>query len=119
MQSETIAADAVLPPATSATDAKALANLNQLAITSLTATAIGVDAGVSPPNGGGFEVRRRDSAFGMGMDDVDLVLRSPVRGFEIPRSAQNERYFVRMYDASAPVRYSEWSSAVVVHAPVA
>jgi hypothetical protein len=116
--SETIAADAVLP-STAANDAdEVLANLQQLSVSSLTTTAIGVDAGVDPPSGGGFEVRRRDYAFGVGVDGVDLVLRSPVRRFIIPRAAQVEQYFVRMYDASSPPLYSRWSSAVVVNAPM-
>ena len=30
--------------------------------------------------------------------NADLVLRSPVRGFSIPRAAFEETFFVRMYD---------------------
>lgn len=67
---------------------------------------------------GGFEVRRQDWAFGAGSDGA-LVLRSSVRNFSIPRAAQVERYFVRMYDASTVPIYSRFSSAVFVNAPVA
>ena len=91
-----------------------LANLQQLAVTSVTETALQVDAGTAPPAGGGFEVRRRDGGFGEG--GVDLVLRSSVRSFSIPRAAQVERYYVRMYDASG--MYSRFSSAVFVNWPV-
>jgi hypothetical protein len=49
---------------------------------------------------------------------VDLVLRSPVRSFSIPRAAQSERFHVRMYDASATPVYSRFSSAVLVNAPL-
>jgi hypothetical protein len=115
--SEAIAEDAVLPVAAATAPGAVLANLQQLAVTSLTATAIGVDAGVVAPAGCGFEVRRRDWAFGPGSDG-DLVLRSPVQNFSIPRAAQVERYFVRMYDASTPPVYSRFSSAVFVNAPV-
>ena len=80
-------------------------------VVSLTDTALQVDAGTAPPVGGGFEVRRRDWSFGMGADQ-DLVLRSPVRSFSIPRAAQVERYYVRMYDGSTPPQYSRLSSAV-------
>ena len=116
--SEAIAADATLPATASDGAPTVLANLQQLSVTSLTTSAIGIDAGIAPPTGGGFEVRRRDDAFGVGVDGADLVLRSPVRAFSIPRAAQVERYYVRMYDASAPPVYSRWSSAVFVNAPV-
>ncbi len=95
-----------------------LANLQQLAVTSLTDTALQVDAGMAPPAGGGFEVRRKDGEFGDGVDAADLVLRSPVRSFSIPRSAQVESFYVRMYDASTPPLYSRFSSAVFVNWPV-
>jgi hypothetical protein len=95
-----------------------LANLQQLTVTSLTDTAMQVDAGMAPPAGGGFEVRLRDWWFGMGVDAADLVLRSPVRSFSIPASAQLERYYVRMYDASTPPLYSRLSSAVFVNMPL-
>jgi hypothetical protein len=116
--SESIAADTVLPAAALTAPGAVLANLQQLAVTSLTTTAIGVNAGIAPPAGGGFEVRGRDWAFGAGSDS-DLVLRSPVQNFSIPRAAQVERYFVSMYDASTPPLYSRFSSAVFVNAPVA
>ena len=98
--------------------AQALANLQQLAVTGATATAFQVDAGVDPPAGGGFEVRRRDWDFGPGAGQ-DLVLRSPVRSFSIPRAAQVERFYVRMFDASNPPLYSRLSSAVFTNLPVA
>ena len=70
-----------------------------------------------PPEGGGFEVRRRDGDFGLGVDQ-DLVLRSPVRSFSIPREGQVEHYYVRMYDGSVPPVYSRFSSAVFTDLPV-
>jgi dihydroxyacetone kinase len=90
----------------------------QLTVTSLTETALQVDAGMAPPAGGGFEVRLKDWEFGVGVDGADLVLRSPVRSFSIPCAAQVERYYVRMYDASTPPLYSRFSSAVFVNVPV-
>ena len=53
------------------------------------------------------------------MVDQDLVLRAPVRGISIPREAQVERYFIRMYDGSTPPVYSRFSSAVFTDVPVA
>ena len=116
--SEEIAEDAVLPQTALSAPGAVLANLQQLAVTSLTTTAITVDAGIAPPAGGGFEVRRKDWEFGAGVDGADLVLRSPVATFIIPRAAQVERYYVRMYDASTPRLYSRFSSAIGVNAPV-
>jgi hypothetical protein len=116
--SEAIAADAVLPVTALETTGMVLANLQSLQLVSATATTLQVDAGVVAPVGGGFEVRRRDGDFGPGVDQ-DLVLRSPVRSFTIPRTAQVEQYFVRMYDASTPPLYSRFSSAIFTDIPVA
>jgi len=94
-----------------------LANLQQLQLLSATTTALQIDAGQAPPAGGGFEVRRRDNNFGFNIPQ-DLVLRSPVRSFSIPREAQVEQYYVRMYDASTPPLYSRFSSAVFINLPI-
>jgi hypothetical protein len=115
--SEAIAADALLPETPLAAPGQVLANLQQLAVTSATGTALQLDAGTSPPTGGGFEVRLTEDHFGPGVGQ-DLVLRSPVRSFSIPRAAQVERYYVRMYDASTPPLYSRVSSAVFTNLPV-
>jgi hypothetical protein len=114
--SEAISADAVLPMSAETTPGAMPANLPQMTV-AVSGAAIAIDAGVVPPAGGGFEVRRRDFDFSAA-SDVDLVMRSPVRSFSIPRAAQVERYFVRMYDASTPPVYSRFSSAVLVNAPL-
>ncbi|WP_263411106.1 hypothetical protein [Terriglobus tenax] len=114
---ESVATDAVLPKVAATTPATALANLQQVTVVGVTETMLQMDAGVSAPSGGGFEVRRRDWSFGAGADG-DLVLRSPVRSFEIPRAAKDERYFIRMYDGSSPPVYSRFSAAVFTHVPV-
>lgn len=122
--SEAIAADALLPQTAlelaSGASAPVLANLQQLTFVA-SATALTVDAGVTQPTGGGFEVRRRDGGFGAGGNSSasgDLVLRSPVRGFTIPRAAVQEAFFVRMYDASIPPRYSRESTAIYTDLPI-
>jgi hypothetical protein len=115
--SEAIATDALLPQIALSATGNVLANLQQLQLVSATGTALEVDAGTAPPAGGGFEVRRRDGDFGPGVDQ-DLVLRSPVRSFSIPREGQVERYYVRMYDGSTPPAYSRFSSAVFTDLPV-
>ena len=78
---------------------------------------ITVDTGVAPPAGGGFEVRRRDWSFGPGADG-DLVLRSPVQHFDIPRLESGERYYIRMYDCSNPPVYSRLSTALFLNVPL-
>ncbi len=129
--SETIAKDALLPDTAidlvdSTTGAPptlpthVLANLQQMTVVNVSATSLTVDAGLAPPTGGGFEVRRRDGGFGTGLSGSssgDLVLRSPVRGFSIPLAASTETFFVRMYDASTPPLYSRFSAAIVNHQP--
>ena len=91
-------------------------------VTTLTVTAIGaatltVNAGVAPPAGGGFEVRRRDFSFQAGVD-ADLVIRSTVETFEIPRVTESDAFYIRMYDGSTPPNYSEHSVALMVNLPL-
>ncbi len=114
--SSAVAADALLPQSAASAPGVVLANLQQMTLTSFSTTALQVDAGETAPAGGGFEVRRRDGDFGAGVDQ-DLVLRSAVRNFTIPRAAQREEYYVRAYDASTPPVYSRFSSVVAVDLP--
>ena len=116
--SAAIASDAFLPATATSGPAQVLNNLLLCTVLSLTDGALQVSAGCAAPSGGGFEVRRRDWNFGVGVDTPDLVLRSPVESFAIPRSAQVERFYIRMYDASTPPLYSRWSAALFVNAPV-
>jgi hypothetical protein len=99
-----------------------LANLSGLAVTAITPAAVSVVANATPPAGGGFEVRRRDFAFQAGMDP-DLVIRSTVGTFDIPRATEADRFYVRMYDgtsveAGGP-NYSEFSVGLFVNLPLA
>ncbi|MBT9331869.1 hypothetical protein [Paracidobacterium acidisoli] len=113
--STTVPADAWLPQQPETT--LPLTNLNAYSVTSVSGSAIQIGAGITPPAGGGFEVRRRDWAFRSGTDS-DLVLRSSVNSFTIPREAASERYYIRMYDGSTPPNYSRFSSAVFVNVPL-
>jgi hypothetical protein len=72
---------------------------------------------VVAPAGGGFEVRRRDFAFQAG-NDPDLVIRSVVENFDIPRATAADRFYVRMYDGSTPPNYSEFSVGLFVNLPL-
>ena len=115
---QAIAADVVLPnQAATAAGPVVLPSLAQMRVLTASATALQVDAGTAPPAGGGFEVRRRDGVFAPASNQ-DLVLRSPVRTFTIPREAQVERYYIRQYDGSAPPVYSRFSSAIFTNLPV-
>lgn len=104
-------------PAQPASAASALANLQGLSISGADSNSIQVQAGIMPPACGGFEVRRRDWAFRPG-NDPDLVLRSPVPNFSIPREAAGEHFYVRMYDGSVPPVYSRFSSAIFNNVPM-
>jgi hypothetical protein len=70
--SESVPADAWLPAPIAPT---VLANLNGLTVTALNGSTVTINAGVTPPTGGGFEIRRRDFAFMPG-EDPDLVMRA-------------------------------------------
>lgn len=114
--SNTVPKDAWLPQQAE-TVVTVLANIPGLTITSVTGSAIQIAAGITPPTGGGFEVRRRDWYFAPGSNS-DLVLRSPVSNFTIPREAAIEQYFIRQYDASTPPNYSRFSSAIFINVPL-
>jgi hypothetical protein len=106
--------NAWLPPA-ALTSPTALVSARDLSVTSVSTTQIQVQAGLTPPSGGGFEVRRSDWKFGAA-DGADLVLRSPAPNFTIVREAPVERYYVRLYDGATPPNYSRFSSAIFVNA---
>ncbi|MEZ2347366.1 hypothetical protein [Terriglobus sp. RCC_193] len=100
-----------------ATDVALPVSLSGLQVTVATTASLEVDSGVDAPDGCGFEVRRTDANFGAS-STTDLVLRSPVRSFSIPRTDFAERFFVRMYDNSVPAKYSAVSSVVLTSLPV-
>jgi hypothetical protein len=94
-----------------------LANLSALTVTALSATSVSVNAGIAPPTGGGFEVRRRDNCFQPGSDS-DLVERSSTQNFILARQSANDCFFIRAYDNSTPPNYSEFSAALFINLPL-
>jgi len=112
--SRRVPVDAWLPAAVSP---EYLANLTSLTVTAISTAAVSVSTGVAAPAGGGFEVRRRDFAFQAG-NDPDLVIRSVVENFDIPRATAADRFYVRMYDGSTPPNYSEFSVGLFVNLPL-
>jgi len=112
--SAAVPADAWLPaPAAPAY----LPNLNNLTVTTMTGSAVTINAGITPPPGGGFEVRRRDFAFMPG-SDPDLVARATVPTITFARESTADRFYIRMYDGSSPPNYSEFSTALFINLPL-
>jgi hypothetical protein len=112
--STTVPADAWLPAAISPA---VLANLTGLTVTALSASAVSISTGVTPPAGGGFEIRRRDYTFMPG-EDPGLVMRASVPNMTFLRASANDRFYIRMYDGSTPPNYSEFSTALFINLPV-
>lgn len=95
----------------------ALANLTSLTVTTLSGTTVAINAGVTPPTGGGFEIRLRDFAFMPG-EDPDLVIRATLPNITFSRQGSNDRFYIRMYDGSTPPNYSEFSMALFINLPL-
>jgi hypothetical protein len=112
--STTVPVDAWLPAAIAPT---LLANLNTLTVTALTGTTVTINAGVTPPTGGGFEIRLRDFAF-MAGEDPTLVMRATEPNMTFSRISASDRFFIRMYDGSTPPNYSEFSTALFINLPL-
>ncbi|MGA2168896.1 MAG: hypothetical protein ABSG62_11840, partial [Terracidiphilus sp.] len=112
--STTVPTDAWLPAAIAPT---VLANLTGLTVTTLNGSTVAINAGVTPPAGGGFEIRLRDLAFMPG-EDPDLVVRATLPNMTFSRETANDRFYIRMYDGSTPPNYSEWSTALFINLPL-
>jgi hypothetical protein len=112
--SATVPADAWLPAAIVPTY---LANLTSLTVTTLNGITVGISAGVTPPSGGGFEIRRRDFAFMPG-EDPGLVVRATLPNMTFSRETANDRFYIRMFDGSTPPNYSEFSTALFINLPL-
>ena len=112
--SATVPVDAWLPAAVAPT---VLANLNTLTVTAVTGTTVTINAGVTPPTGGGFEVRTRDFDFMAGTDPA-LVMRSTQATMTFSRASANDRFFIRMFDGATPPNYSEFSTALFINLPL-
>ncbi len=94
-----------------------LADLTAAEITQVTSTTVSVDAGVAPPNGGGFEVRWSDAGWGA-ENDRNLVGRFGTQTFTIPRLSRVQTCYVQQYDGSVPPKYSRYSAALHVDYPL-
>ena len=75
-----------------------------------------VDAGSTPPAGGGIEVRYSDAGWGVD-NNRNLVGRFTTSSFTLTRYARAQNYFLRSYDGSVPPKYSRYSTALHVDYP--
>lgn len=112
--STAVPANAWLPALISPT---ALANLTALTVTTLNGSTVTINTGVTPPTGGGFEIRLRDFAFMSGQDPT-LVLRGSTSNLSFSRVSASDRFYIRMYDGSTPPNYSEFSTALFINLPL-
>jgi hypothetical protein len=112
--STTVPANTWLPAAIAHT---VLANLDWLTVTALSGSTVTVNTGVTPPSGGGFEIRLRDFAFMPG-EDPTLVLRGSGTSLTFSRVSASDRFYIRMYDGSTPPNYSEFSAALFINLPL-
>jgi hypothetical protein len=112
--SATVPVNAWLPATANLT---VLANLNSLTVTTLSGSTVTVNTGVTPPSGGGFEIRLRDYAFQPG-EDPTLVLRGSEQNLTFSRVSVSDRFYIRMYDGSTPPNYSEFSTALFINLPL-
>lgn len=86
-------------------------------VAEITSTTLSVNTGAAAPNGGGFEVRRSDSGWGM-ENDRNLVGRFTTQTFTLPRLSSSQTYYVRQYDGALPARYSRCSTALHIDYPL-
>jgi hypothetical protein len=94
-----------------------IADLPDAEVTAITSTTVTINAGVAPPGGGGFEVRRTD--FGWGAENErNLVGHFTTQSFTVPRLSRVQTYHLRQYDASSPRKYSRYSTVLHVDYPL-
>lgn len=92
-------------------------DLTEAQITAVTSTTVQVDAGITPASGYGIEAREHDFGWGQA-NDRNLLGRYTTQAFSLPRLARTQNYFLRLYDASSPPRYSRYSAALHVDYPL-
>jgi hypothetical protein len=112
--SKAVPADAWLPAAIAPTFP---ADLTSLSVTTLNGSTVSISVGITPPSGGGFEIRRRDFAFMPG-EDPGLVVRATLPNMTFSRETANDRFYIRIYDGSTPPNYSEFSTVLFINLPL-
>ncbi len=94
-----------------------LADLTNAEVTNVTSTTVTIDAGITPPAGGGIEVRYSDEGWGVGYNG-NLVGRFTSSSSTLSRYARAQDYFLRSFDNSTPRKYSRYSAALHVDYPL-
>lgn len=112
---------ATLPWVTGITNAQVgsiyLADLPDAEVTEVTSTTLNIDAGITPPAGGGFEVRWSDSGWGQG-NDRNLIGRFTTQTFTVPRLSRVQDCYLRQFDNSSPPKYSRYTAALHIDYPL-
>jgi hypothetical protein len=91
--------------------------LTEAEVTDVTSTSVTIDTHCTPPSGGGIEVRRSDAAWGPD-NDRNLVGRFTSPVLFLARLSRVQDFYLRQYDASAPPRYSRYSTLLHVDYPL-
>ena len=107
---------AITPITNTQVGSTVLDDLTSAQITAVASTTASIDTGISPPIGGGFEVRWSDSAWGK-FNDENLAGRFTTQAFTLPRLSKVQDYFLRQFDASVPPKYSRHTAALHVDFP--
>jgi len=92
-------------------------NLIDAQITAVSSTTVSVVAGLAPSGGTGIEVRANDYGWGQA-NERNLLGRFNTQTFSLARLARAQTYFLRLYDASTPPKYSRYSTALHVDYPL-
>lgn len=112
----TAALNQLVPIAANQVGSTVLPDLTGAVITLVSSTTASLDAGVTAPVGGGFEVRWSDFGWGPA-NDQNLAGRFTTETFTLPRLAKVQDYFLRQYDGSTPPKYSRHTTALHVDYP--
>jgi len=94
-----------------------LGDLTAAEITNAFSTTVTIDAGAAPVAGGGIEVRWSDEGWGPD-NSRNLAGRFNSQMFTLPRLSRVQNYFLRLYDASVPPKYSRYSAALHLDYPL-
>jgi hypothetical protein len=117
LQSAEVATPLAINPITNAqVGSTFLPDLTSAQVTQVASTTASIDVGITPPTGGGIEVRWSDSGWGT-FNDENLAGRFTTQIFTLPRLSRVADYFVRQFDASVPVKFSRHSTALHIDFP--
>jgi hypothetical protein len=91
-----------------------LPDLTAAQITDVSNGQVTIDCGIAPLSGGGIEVRRGDSGWGLA-DDYNLLGRFTTQSFSLPKMTRTANYYLRQFDRNGT--YSRYSALLHVDQP--